>query len=293
MNRSSQDGATLFPDTSAGGAAPAPTRQSRSHDGSSPHVGAAAVANENSFAPAASAQMEMMVADFGRMYRERNEALEEVARAHHDALLRLALAADFKDDDTGVHIVRIGYLSEALALSIGQGAGWAGMLRKAAPMHDIGKIGIPDNVLKKPGLLDPEERRVMNRHSEIGAEILGRSRIALFQLAAEIALSHHERFDGTGYPRQLGGESIPLSGRIVAVADFFDALTMDRVYRPAFSDAVALAMLREQRGKAFDPRVVDTFLASAPQLIALRNEVNLARPTFESLVARATELQGR
>jgi putative two-component system response regulator len=161
-------------------------------------------------------------------------------------------------------------------------------IRAAAPMHDIGKIGIPDNVLKKPGALDPDERRIMNRHPEIGAEILGRSRIEVFQLAAEVALSHHERFDGNGYPNRLSGNDIPLSGRIVAVADFFDALTMDRVYRPAFSDEVALDMLREQRGAAFDPAVVDVFLESAVQLIALRNEVNLTRPTFDSLVDNNT-----
>ncbi len=293
MKRTSQEAAAHPGDAAIGTTATESTRAANFRDAPLLHVGANAVANENCFAPAASAQMEMMVADFGRMYRERNEALEEVARAHHDALLRLALAADFKDDDTGVHIIRIGYMSEALALLVGKSAAWAGMLRKAAPMHDIGKIGIPDSVLKKPGALDPDERRIMNRHSAIGAEILGRSRIELFQLAAEVALAHHERFDGTGYPDQLAGDDIPIAGRIVAVADFFDALTMDRVYRPAFSDAVALAMLQDQRGKAFDPRIVDAFLASAPQLIALRNEVNLAQPTFDSLVAMATDLHER
>jgi len=243
-----------------------------------------AVGGENSFADSALAQMELMVADFGRMYRERNEALEEVSRAHHEALLRLALAADFKDDDTGVHIVRIGYMSEALALLLGRGSHWSEMMRKAAPMHDIGKIGIPDNVLKKPGSLDCAERRVMNRHAEIGAEILGRSRIELFQLASEIALGHHERYDGHGYPNHLRGDDIPLSARIVAVADFFDALTMDRVYRRAFTDDVALGMLREQRGGAFDPRIVDVFVDNVVPLIALRDRVNLARPSFASLV---------
>jgi putative two-component system response regulator len=247
------------------------------------------VANENSFSAGAAAQMELMVADFGRMYRERNEALEEVTRAHHDALLRLALAADFRDDDTGVHIVRIGYLSEALALLLGKSAGWASMLRKAAPMHDIGKIGIPDNVLKKPGPLSAEERLIMNRHPEIGARILGRSRIELFQLAAEIALSHHERFDGSGYPARLSGEAIPLSGRIVAVVDFFDALTMDRVYRRAFGDDVALTMLKEQRGAAFDPKIVDVFLESSTALTALRDEVNLSRPAFDNLIETLPE----
>ena len=240
-------------------------------------------AGDNSFDDAASAQMERLVADLGRMYRERKEALEEVARAHHETLLRLALAAEFKDDDTGVHIVRIGFLSEALALQLGESPQQAALLRRAAPMHDIGKIGVPDRVLKKAGALDPDERREMNRHAEIGAEILGRSRIVLFQMAAEIALTHHERFDGSGYPRGLRGEQIPISGRIVAVADFFDALTMDRVYRPAFTDDAALRMLAEQRGVAFDPRIVDAFMAHSASLIALRDDLTRRRPGFESL----------
>lgn len=239
--------------------------------------------NENSFDVAAAAQMERIVADLGQMYRERNDALEEVARAHHDALLRLALAADFKDDDTGTHIVRIGYLSEALALLLGERSAFSRLLRKAAPMHDIGKIGTPDSVLKKPGPLNDEERRVMNQHPTMGAEILGRSRIPLFQLAAEVALTHHERFDGAGYPSGLRGEAIPLSGRIVTVVDYFDALTMDRVYRPAMPFDVALGMLVEQRGAAFDPRIVDVFVQHADALIHLRQELDRIRPTFESL----------
>lgn len=238
----------------------------------------------NSFSEAATLQMERLVGDFGRMYRERNEALEEVARAHHEALFRLSLAADLKDDDTGVHIIRIGFLSEALALLLGQSKAAARMLRKAAPMHDIGKIGIPDYVLKKPGSFLPEERITMNQHSAMGAEILGKSRIPLFQLAAELALSHHERWDGTGYPSQLAGEAIPMSGRIVAIVDFFDALTMDRCYRQAFSYEKALQMLVEQRGKAFDPSIVDVFLAHTGELIALRQRINESRPTFEDLV---------
>lgn len=238
---------------------------------------------DNSFDALAAAQMERLVSDLGRMYRERKEALEEVARAHHEALLRLAMAAEFKDGDTGVHIVRMGLLSEALALRLGVSSHNAAMLRCAAPMHDVGKIGVPDKVLKKPGPLDAEERREMNRHAEMGAQILGRSRIPLFQLAAEIALCHHERFDGNGYPHGLQGEQIPLMARIVAVVDFFDALTMDRVYRPAFSDEAALRMLGEQRGSAFDPRVVDTFMAHAAQLIALRDTINRERPGFGCL----------
>jgi putative two-component system response regulator len=244
---------------------------------------AEAEAASRCFTDAATAQMEQMVADFGRMYRERNDALREVAEAHHDALLRLSRAAEYRDDDTGVHIVRIGYLAWALALRLGQPGPWALLLRQAAPMHDIGKIGVPDHVLKKPGSLTPEERAVMNEHPRIGAEILGRSRIPLFQLAAEAALAHHERWDGSGYPARLAGEAIPLSGRIVAVADFFDALTMDRCYRPAFSDERALQMLQEQRGLALDPHIVDTFVAHAPALIELRDQINRRRLDLEDL----------
>jgi putative two-component system response regulator len=237
------------------------------------------------FDPVAFAQMQRMVTDLGRMYRERNEALEEVSRAHHEALFRLALAAEYRDDDTGAHILRVGFIAEMLALLAGMPGPEAAMLRKAAPMHDVGKIGIPDRVLKKPGPFDVDERRVMNQHPEMGAHILGSSRIPLFRMAAEVALSHHERWDGKGYPAGLSGEAIPLSGRIAAIADFFDAVTMDRCYRAAFSDDRALQMLLAERGLAFDPRLVDIFLANAPQLMGLRDRVNHIAPTFADLVA--------
>jgi putative two-component system response regulator len=240
--------------------------------------------SEGNFMESGNRQMERLVDDFGRLYRERNEALEEVARAHHEVLFSLSLAADMKDDDTGVHIIRLGYLSEALALKLGESASRARMLRKAAPMHDIGKIGTPDHVLKKPGAFTQQERDIMNRHAAQGAEILGRSRIPLFQLAAELALTHHERWDGTGYPTGLAGLSIPLSGRIVAVVDYFDALTMDRCYRSALDYETALAMLEKQRGLAFDPNIVDVFLANANELIGLRERINEVRPTFSDLV---------
>jgi len=251
-----------------------------------PHSGAGAgrAAQGSSFDAAAVAQMELMVEDFGRMYQERNEALREVSRAHHEALLRLSLAADLRDDDTGTHILRIGFMAEALALLLGEPAAYAQMLRSAAPMHDIGKIGVSDRVLKKAGAYDAGERIEMNQHPAIGAKILGRSRIPLFQLAAEVALTHHERWDGAGYPAGLAGAAIPRSGRIVAVVDFFDALTMDRCYRPALADDVALTMLGEQRGRAFDPEIVDCFLANATELMTLRDCINQQPPSFESLI---------
>ena len=248
-----------------------------------------AAARENTqFSPAAADQMEKIISDLGRMYQERNEALQEVARAHHEALFLLSMA-EYKDGDTGIHIVRIGFLTEALALFLGESKDYALMLRKAAPMHDIGKIGIPDDVLKKPGAFTPQERAIMNQHSAIGADILGKSRIALFQMAAEIALAHHERWDGKGYPNQLAGPDIPLSGRIVSIVDFYDALTMDRVYRPAFSHEKALEMLLAERGKAFDPDIVDCFLRNSAAISALREQVTAGRMTFADLINRKQE----
>ena len=232
----------------------------------------------------AQAQLERVTADLGRMYRERNDALRALSRAHHEALLRLSVAAEFRDDDTGIHLVRLGFVAEALALALGQDRSWARMLRMAAPMHDVGKIGVPDSVLKKPGPLTTEERQVMNRHAQMGADILGASDVPLFRLASEVALTHHERFDGSGYPRGLAGGDIPLSGRIVAVVDFFDALTMDRCYRKALDDRMALDMLARESGRLFDPAVASTFLTHADAMIALRERINQSRPTFAALL---------
>ncbi len=231
------------------------------------------------------AQMQRITADLHRVVRERDHALTQLAHAHGEALLRLSIAAEYRDDDTGVHIVRLGFLAEALALALGLAPAWAALLRCAAPMHDVGKIGIPDSVLKKPGALTPEERVVMNRHSQIGAQILGDSDVPLFALAAEVALTHHERYGGGGYPRGLQGEDIPMSGRIVCVVDYFDALTMDRCYRPAFSDRKALEMMAAERGSLFDPQLVDVFLANADAMLSLRDRINAHKPHFSELLS--------
>lgn len=219
-------------------------------------------------------QIENFAADIHRLMTERDQALEASRRIRRDALLRRAAAAELKDDDTGVHIVRMGYTSVMIALALDCPADWSERLFYASRMHDIGKLGIPDNILKKPGPLTPDEREVMNRHPELGWALLADADNPLFQLAAEVALTHHERWDGSGYPGGMAGEAIPLSGRIVAVADFFDALTMDRVYRPAFSDERALAMLGEASGHHFDPRVVTAFYAAKERIIAVRDRVN-------------------
>lgn len=231
-----------------------------------------------------SAQMERMLHDLARMYQERNDALADASRAHYEAVLRLSLAAEFKDDDTGEHVLRIGFLAERVATLLGERPGFAKLLRKAAPMHDIGKIGIPDSVLKKPGPLTPEERQVMNRHAEIGARILGNSRVPLFRMAADIAGFHHERYDGSGYPRGISGEEIPLSARIVSVVDFLDALLMDRVYRAAMPVTQVRAMIEAEVGRAFDPRVGRTVLTHFDELLALRQRLILEGLTVAQLI---------
>ncbi|WP_374673176.1 HD-GYP domain-containing protein [Ideonella sp.] len=231
-----------------------------------------------------SAQMERMLHDLARLYQERNDALAEASRAHYESVLRLSLAAEFKDDDTGEHVVRIGFLAERVATLMGERPGFAKLLRKAAPMHDVGKIGIPDSVLKKPGPLDPEERQVMNRHAEIGARILGNSRVPLFRMAADIAGGHHERYDGRGYPRGIAGHHIPLAARIVAVVDCFDALLMDRVYRAAMAPMPVREMIEAEVGRAFDPRVAGTVLQHFDELLALRQRLILDGLTVAHLI---------
>jgi putative two-component system response regulator len=170
---------------------------------------------------------------------------------------RLALAAEYRDDQTSEHNQRVGDLAAQLALDIGFTSEEAGLLRRAAALHDIGKIGIPDALLRKAAPLTDGEWRVMRTHTSIGGRILGGSQSPLLQLAETIALSHHEKFDGTGYPKGLTGHDIPVAGRIVAVADAFDAITNDRPYRKARSAEVALEILRDESGRHYEPKLLD------------------------------------
>jgi putative two-component system response regulator len=194
--------------------------------------------------------------------RERTQDLEA---AQAEILERLALAADFRDDVTGQHVRRVGLQSEQLALALGLPPEQAELYRWAAPLHDIGKLGVPDAVLLKPGPLDPSEWDLMKQHTTIGARLLAGSRFPVLELAREIALTHHERWDGTGYAG-LAGESIPLSGRIVSVCDVFDALTHERPYKLAWPIDRAIAEIRAQRGRMFDPGVSDAFLLALPAM---------------------------
>jgi CHASE2 domain-containing sensor protein len=198
--------------------------------------------------------------------RERTEELRETQL---EVVRRLAQAAESRDGDTGQHIERMSLLCERVALVTGMSAEDAELLRHASALHDIGKIGIPDRVLLKPGKLDAEERALMQTHAELGASMLADSRTELLHLAEIVARTHHERWDGSGYPAGLAGEEIPLPGRICAIADVFDALTSPRPYKDAWPVADALAEIRRQSGAQFDPRVVEAFLALFPEAVAL------------------------
>lgn len=196
---------------------------------------------------------------------ERTRALvrrsEELEDARQEILQRLARAAEFRDDDTGQHTQRVGQLAARLAVGIGRPEDEVELIRRAAPLHDVGKIGVPDRVLLKQGRLNPDEFGLMKRHTLIGGAILSGSAVPLLALGCEIAVSHHERWDGAGYPAGASGTTIPLAGRIVAVADVFDALTHGRPYKPAWTVADATAEIARERGRQFDPDVVDAFLA--------------------------------
>ena len=193
---------------------------------------------------------------------------EELEQARLEVVERLARAAEFRDDDTGRHLRRVGELSALLAARIGLAPGEVELLHRAAPLHDVGKIGIPDAILRKPGPLDPAEEEVMRRHPLLGARILEGGCTPLIRVAEAIALSHHERWDGRGYPWRVAGEEIPLPARIVSLVDFYDALTHDRPYRRAWEPARVLELIREESGTRFDPEVARVFLAMATDFTA-------------------------
>jgi putative two-component system response regulator len=193
-----------------------------------------------------------------RKVQERTHELEATA---WEVLERLARAAELRDDDTGLHTRRVADLSARIAAAMGLPAAEVEMIRRTAPLHDVGKIGIPDGVLLKPGKLNEGEWELMKRHTTVGAQVLSEGRSEMVRMAEAIALAHHERWDGTGYPRAVAGEDIPLCARIVALADVYDALSSDRPYRPAWPRERVLGEITAGRGTHFDPAVVDAFLA--------------------------------
>lgn len=205
---------------------------------------------------------------------EVKQATRQIAEQGRDAILRLSRAAEYRDSETGAHLQRMSRYAHRIGVRMGLPEEELDLLFEAAPMHDIGKVGIPDHILLKPGKLTPDEFRLMQQHAHIGYELLSDGETRLMQIAAEIALTHHEKFNGTGYPNQLAGEKIPLFGRIVAVADVFDALTSSRPYKAAWSLEVARAWLIEQKGHHFDPVVVDAFLAEWTKVLGIYQELS-------------------
>ncbi|MBL4685184.1 MAG: response regulator [Nannocystaceae bacterium] len=196
----------------------------------------------------------------------------ELDVARNETIGRLAKAAEFRDDETAPHLQRMSQYCYLLGKERGIDDYACEMLRVASPMHDVGKIGIPDNILLKPGRLTPDEYQIMKQHAEIGYRILSGSASPLVKLAATIAHTHHEKFDGTGYPRGLSGEDIPIEGRVSAVADVFDALTSKRPYKPAWPIEDAVALLEKGRGAHFDPELIDLFLGAMDGVLEIREQ---------------------
>jgi HD-GYP domain-containing protein (c-di-GMP phosphodiesterase class II) len=223
---------------------------------------------------------------------ERNDdlrrALSELEIAQAETVRRLSMAVEFRDEDTGAHIERIGRFSTLLAEAVGMSAEFCRRISHAAPLHDVGKVAIPDAILLKPGSLTREERAIVETHAEEGHRLLRGSSSSILDMGATIALSHHERWDGGGYPRGLERENIPIEGRIVAIADVFDALTSHRVYRDAFPVEKAVEMMLEESDRHFDPVLLQAFMEVLDRTGADARTRERSDP--RSLIAGALEL---
>ncbi len=203
---------------------------------------------------------------------EVRKATSEMASLEEEIILRLSRAAEYRDNDTGAHVLRVARSCREIAEDLGMNSQFCRDIYLAAPMHDVGKIAVPDAILRKPGTLTPEERKEMETHAEVGAAILAGSESRLIRLAAEIAHTHHERWDGTGYPRGLSGTNIPISGRIVAVADVFDALISERPYKSAWPIEKAATFIVDNAGTMFDPAVVRAFQNRKSRILRIVEE---------------------
>ncbi|MDU0353929.1 response regulator [Paraglaciecola aquimarina] len=196
---------------------------------------------------------------------------EELRRTRLQVIQRLGRASEYKDNETGMHVMRMSHYSRVIAVAHGFSDAEAENLFNAAPMHDIGKIGIPDSIMLKPGKLTDDEFAQMKKHPEIGAEILGEADSDLIALAKVVSMTHHEKWDGTGYPKQLKGEDIPIEGRIVAIADVFDALTSVRPYKDAWSIEKTMDFMHSQKGQHFDPVLIDLFTQELDQILQIKD----------------------
>ena len=195
---------------------------------------------------------------------------KELDRTRLEVVRRLGRAGEYRDNETGMHVVRMSKSSQVLALAAGLSEERCELILNASPMHDVGKIGIPDGILLKPGGFEPDEWEIMKTHVQIGADIIGNDTSPLMQMARIIALNHHEKWDGTGYPNGVKGEDIPIEGRICAVCDVFDALTSERPYKKAWSVEDAVALINKESGKQFDPQLVTLFNECLPQVLEIR-----------------------
>jgi putative two-component system response regulator len=248
---------------------------------------------------------------FACQLKAQNESLEHRVQARTQALResrreilwRLGRAAEFRDSDTGLHVARVARYSQLIAQAMGMPEDFVETIYLAAPLHDVGKIGVPDEILRKPGALTPQERTLMQEHCQIGAHILGDPRRStpwdrgtdagdehdladpVLMMALEVAIAHHEHWDGNGYPQRLAGSEIPISARIVALADVYDALTTERVYKKAFSSEEAFRMISESSGRQFDPRVFAAFASVVP-------EIELARTLLADTSPVPVRLEG-
>ena len=196
----------------------------------------------------------------------------ELEKTRQQIIRRLGRASEFKDNETGNHVIRMSHYSRLIAQAVGMGKESVELLFHAAPMHDVGKIGIPDSVLLKPGKLNDAEWNIMRKHPEIGGEIIGDHHDDLLRTARIVALTHHEKWDGSGYPKQLKGEEIPLTGRIVSLADVFDALTSERPYKRAWSSEDAVHLIEENAGTHFDPALIQPFKSVLPEILKIKDQ---------------------
>ncbi|MEZ9233346.1 HD domain-containing phosphohydrolase [Vibrio amylolyticus] len=207
------------------------------------------------------------------LYLKVKEQTKEINHSKIEMVKRLGRAAEYKDNETGMHVLRMSHYCHVLAVACGMSLEDADILRDAAPMHDIGKIGIPDDVLLKPGKLDSEEWAVMQTHVDIGVDILGDTAGSrLLEMAVQVAQSHHEKWNGKGYPQGLVGEDIPLVARVATIADVFDALTSERPYKEAWSVERAVSLLKEEKGQHFDPNLVDLFIGKLDEILEIKTK---------------------
>jgi putative two-component system response regulator len=234
-------------------------------------------------------QLFRVIADLKTVVHQRDNALNEMIEAHFEAMYLLALGADFREGRDGLRLVRIGAMAKLIARAAGMSDDYCLMIKRAAPLYDIGMIALPDALLHKQGELDDEEWKLWKSHTEIGARILSSSfDNPLFRMASEIALTHHEAFKGCGYPAKLAGENIPLSGRIIAIAEYFEThINNFGVHAQSTSPDVVLGWIQDLSGPRFDPRLVELFQTNLPNILTMCSEINEKTNSLQGLIANS------